>query len=91
MIVRTWRGATAAADADEYVAYMNRTGLAEYRATPGCVGAFTLCRPRGERMEFLFLSFWESEAAVRAFAGEDMSRARFYPEDARFLVEAAAT
>jgi heme-degrading monooxygenase HmoA len=33
------------------------------------------------------VSFWESEAAVRAFAGPDIERAVFYPEDDRYLID----
>ena len=41
----------------------------------------------GLRAEFLLLSFWESEAAVREFAGDPLDRAVFYPEDDRYLLE----
>jgi hypothetical protein len=30
---------------------------------------------------------WESEEAIRRFAGGEIDRAVFYPEDERFLVE----
>lgn len=33
------------------------------------------------------LSLWESEDAVKAFAGEDVSVAVFHPEDERHLIE----
>jgi hypothetical protein len=33
------------------------------------------------------LSFWDSRDSIRAFAGEDIDQAVFYPEDDRFLVE----
>ncbi len=36
--------------------------------------------------EFVTLTLWESEDAVRAFAGEDNLRARYYPEDDDFLL-----
>ena len=39
------------------------------------------------RAEFLLLTLWESEEAIRRFAGDDICRAVFYPEDDRFLVE----
>ena len=91
MIARTWRGWTAAADGDAYVAYVRETGLAAYLATPGNLGAWILRRPDGERTEFVTLSFWESRDAIRAFAGEDIERAVFYPEDDRFLVEREET
>jgi heme-degrading monooxygenase HmoA len=87
MIARTWRGATRAADAETYVAYLHATGLKAYRDTPGNRGAFCLRRIVGDRAEFVTLSLWESEAAIKAFAGEDIGRAVYYPEDDRFLVE----
>ena len=87
MIARTWWGATRAGDADAYLAYPEATGLAAYRATPGNLGAYALRRVADGRAEFLLVSFWESEAAVHAFAGDDGERAVFYPEDDRFLVE----
>ena len=37
--------------------------------------------------EVVTLSFWESEEAIRAFAGDDISVARFYPEDDRYLID----
>ena len=87
MIVRTWRGATRKEDADTYLRYLEKTGLPEYRATPGNLGVLALRRVRGARAEFLLLTLWESEDAIRRFAGNDIGRAVFYPEDERFLVE----
>ncbi len=86
MIARTWAGATRAADADAYLEYLHATGLAAYRATPGNRGALALRRITGERAEFLLLTLWESEEAIRRFAGDDIDRAVFYPEDERFLI-----
>lgn len=36
---------------------------------------------------FLTLSYWESEQAIRAFAGAEPLKAKYYPEDADFLLE----
>ena len=33
------------------------------------------------------MSFWDSREAVEGFAGQDIEKAVFYPEDERFLVE----
>ncbi len=87
MIARSWRGATRAEDADAYVEYLRKTGLAGYRGTPGNRGVLALRRIRDGRAEFLLISLWESEEAIRLFAGEAIERAVFYPEDDRFLVE----
>ena len=86
MIARTWAGAVRAADADAYLAYLHATGHAAYAATPGNRGVLTLRRLAGDRAEFLLISLWESEDAIRAFAGDDIERAVFYPEDDRFLI-----
>lgn len=86
MIARTWRGATKAEDADAYVEYLEKTGFREYRATPGNLGVLGLRRLAEGRAEFLLVTLWESEEAVRRFAGDDPARAVFYPEDERFLV-----
>ena len=32
------------------------------------------------------LSWWADELSIKAFAGEDISRARYYPADDRFLL-----
>jgi heme-degrading monooxygenase HmoA len=86
MIARTWRGAVRAADTDAYLAYLNAVGTPGYTAVPGNVGVVTLRRLVDGRAEFLLVSFWDSEAAVRAFAGPNIERAVFYPEDDRFLI-----
>ena len=87
MIIRIWRGATKNDDADAYVAYMERTGLSEYRATEGNLGASLLRREEEGRTRFVFISLWASFEAIRRFAGEDVDRAVFYPEDDRFLID----
>lgn len=87
MIVRMWRGAVKAADADEYAAYIDATGFREYGETPGNRGAYMLRRDRDGLTEFLTVSMWDDMDAVKAFAGDDPERAVLYPEDERFLVE----
>lgn len=74
-------------DADAYVEYIVNTGMAEYRATPGNQGAWMLRRDDGDRSEIITFSLWDSRDSIRAFAGEDIDQAVFYPEDDRFLIE----
>ena len=91
MIARIWRGAVRPEDTDEYVAYIEATGIEAYRSTRGNVGAWILHRPVDDLTEIVTFSLWDSLEAVRGFAGEDESRAVFYPEDDRFLVERSLT
>ena len=86
MIARMWRGWVRPDDAPAYAEYIERTGLADYRQTPGNRGAWMFQRRDGERMEIVTLSFWDSYEAVSRFAGADISRARFYPEDEQYLI-----
>lgn len=87
MIARMWHGVTPADKADDYVDYLNRTGVPDYRATEGNRGVYILRRIEGDRAHFLTLSLWESLDAIKGFAGDDVERARYYPEDADFLLE----
>lgn len=87
MIMRTWRGAVRPEDADRYLEHQSDTGVADYRATAGNLGVLVLRRDVGDLVEVTTVSLWESMDAVRAFAGDDPSVARFYPGDDDLLVE----
>jgi heme-degrading monooxygenase HmoA len=91
MIARTWHGAVPAAKADAYHAYLLATGLPDYRATPGNRGVYVFRRLEGDVAHFLLTTFWDSLDSIRAFAGDDVERARYYPEDEAFLLELEPT
>lgn len=86
MIARSWDGVTPAAQADEYADYVRRTGVTDLAATDGNLGVYLLRRREGGRARFRVLSLWDSMEGIRRFAGDDAERARYYPEDARFLL-----
>jgi heme-degrading monooxygenase HmoA len=87
VIARIWRGWTRPGDAEAYAAYMEEVAAPESLGTPGNRGFSVLHRRDGDREEFLTISLWDSLESIRAFAGDDLERAVFYPEDERFLVE----
>jgi heme-degrading monooxygenase HmoA len=87
MIARTWHGRVPAVRADEYYKYLLRTGIPDYRHTPGNMGVYVFKRLEGNVAHFLLTSLWDSLASIRAFAGEDIEQARYYPEDTGFLLE----
>ncbi|HMB89816.1 MAG TPA: antibiotic biosynthesis monooxygenase [Rhodothermales bacterium] len=87
MIARTWHGAVPAEKADTYHAFLLRTGVPDYQATPGNRGVYVLRRAEGDLAHFLLVTFWDDLDAIRAFAGEDVLRARYYPEDDDFLTD----
>lgn len=87
-VMRTWTGVIRTADRAAYRDYIAETGLDGYRSTPGNLDAWMLYRSRADGMtEVVTVSLWESRDAIEGFAGNDIDRARFYPEDDRYLVE----
>lgn len=67
---------------------MNSEGHAYPFSVPGNAGAWILSRDLADgRTEIVTLSFWESEEAIRGFAGDRIEQAVFYPEDDRYLVD----
>lgn len=87
-VVRLWHGWVETVNKDEYIAYMARSGMAGYRETPGNRGAYIMSRDHEDgRSTIVTVSYWESFDAIRAFAGDEIDRARFYPEDDQFLVD----
>jgi len=87
MVIRVWKGRTRAEDSDRYVEYLRETGIADSRNTSGNRGVLVSRRNQGDESEFLFISLWESVEAVKAFAGEDVERARYYPDDSKYLLD----
>jgi len=86
-ILREWRAEIRRALRDDYVKYVETTGLVGYRRTPGNLGAIVAVRDLdSERSEIVTLSWWVDKKSIVAFAGEDIGRARYYPEDDRYLL-----
>ena len=87
MIARLWHGTTTTDKADAYLAFLQARALPDYRGTPGNIAAYILRREDGDITHFSTLTYWSSLSAIEAFAGADISRAKYYPEDAGFLLE----
>ena len=86
-VLREWRAEIRRALKDEYVEYVIATGLASYRRTPGNLGASVAVRDLDPaRSEIVTLSWWTDAEAIKAFAGADIARARYFPQDDRFLL-----
>jgi heme-degrading monooxygenase HmoA len=86
-MVRIWHGRTRRDRADAYAEFLVARALPDYRSVAGNRAVHLLRRDAGEETHFLTVTLWDSEEAVRAFAGDDVLRAKYYPEDADFLLE----
>ena len=86
-VARMWRGEVPVARATEYEAYLNSEGLTKLRSIRGNLGVQMFRRTVGDREEFVVISYWPDEASIRAYAGEDVLRARLRPRDPEFLID----
>ena len=82
-----WHGRVTAAKAAAYRDFLNARAIPDYRSVPGNLSVQILERAEGDTTHFVTLTVWESLAAIRGFAGDDVERAKYYPEDKDFLLE----
>ena len=87
MIARTWKGRVPATKAADYHAFLLGSGVRDYRATPGNLGVLVERRIEGDEAHFVLTTLWDSVESIRAFAGDQFDRARYYPEDDDYLIE----
>ena len=87
MICRMWHGITPRSKADAYTAFLELRAVEDYRSVPGNLSVAVLRRDESDVTHFMTVTYWESEGSIRAFAGDDLLRAKYYPEDQQFLLE----
>jgi heme-degrading monooxygenase HmoA len=82
-----WHGRVPTTKADAYRDFVTGRAIPDYRSVPGNLSVHVLERREREVTHFITLTFWDSLDSIRAFAGEDAEKAKYYPEDAEFLLE----
>ena len=87
VICRIWHGRTRLDRADAYAAFLRARAIPDYRSITGNLDAAVLRRDDGDVAHFLTVTRWISLDAIRAFAGDDLLKAKYYPEDRDFLLE----
>ena len=87
MIIREWRGRALRSREGEYLAHFNNSVLPQLKNVPGFIGAHVMSRPKGDLMEFVVLTRWESFDAIRRFAGPKFERAVVEPAAAVALTD----
>ena len=89
LTVRTWSATADAEGARNYSRYFTGTLLPELRKLAGFEGAYLLRRDldRDGTVELTAHTFWESPAAIRAFAGDDITVAIVEPEARAMLLD----
>ena len=87
LITRVWHGTTRLDHADEYLEFLVKTGVADYKKTPGNLSVEILRRPEGDICHFWTVTKWDSFENIKKFAGEDYEKAKYYEEDKQYLLE----
>lgn len=87
MITRIWHGKTRAEQAFEYMESLRVSGISDYKNTPGNLSVKVLRRIDGDVCHFWTITEWDSYESIMKFAGEDYEKAKYYPEDGKYLLE----
>ena len=87
MIARRWHGRVSADKADAYLELMASVGLPDYRSTPGNRGAWCLHRRDADAVHVEMFTLWDDLEAIRRFAGDQLTKAKYYDFDPDYLLE----
>ncbi|SDC96350.1 hypothetical protein [Glycomyces harbinensis] len=86
MILRTWTARATPEGVDAYRNYFEVVLLPELRRRPGFRGAYLVAEGDEPVRTLSTLTFWESMASIRGFAGEDVDASVVEPEAQAVLV-----
>jgi heme-degrading monooxygenase HmoA len=87
VICRIWHGRTLRSKADAYARFLEERAIPDYRSVPGNLSVEIMQRDEDGVSHFLTVTHWDSETSIRAFAGDEPLRAKYYPEDKEYLLE----
>jgi len=86
-ITRIWHGIAKVEHADEYLDFLEQSGVSDYKSIDGNLSVEILRRIDGDKCHFWTVTKWDSYESIKKFAGEDFEKAKYYPEDKNFLLE----
>ena len=75
MIERHWKGIAKEAMAGDYMLHLKNDTFQRLKSITGFLSAKILTRHVAEGIEFLIVTTWQDENAIKAFAGPDMETA----------------
>lgn len=61
--------------------------MKDYLETAGIISAKILRRVENDICHFWTVTEWQDIESIKKFAGEDYEKARYYPEDKKYLLE----
>jgi heme-degrading monooxygenase HmoA len=85
MLARYFTATVSRANAPKYYAFFRDTLTPQLKTIPGHRGALVMSHAKGDTVELLVLTFWESADAIRRFAGDTPDLAVVEPEARELL------
>ena len=82
-----WHGRVPASKAEAYREFLNARAIPDYQSVRGNLSVHILERKESDITHFITLTFWKDMDSIKAFAGNDVEAAKYYPEDQDFLLE----
>jgi uncharacterized damage-inducible protein DinB len=87
MITRIWHGKTKKEDSNIYRQYVIDSGIKEYQKTKGNLDAQIWQKDENEITHIWTVTRWKDFESIKAFAGGDYQKAKYYPKDEKYLLE----
>ncbi|MCK9211660.1 MAG: hypothetical protein M0P61_12550 [Ignavibacteriaceae bacterium] len=66
---------------------MENTGIKDYKNIPGNLSVEVWRKKEDDICHFWTVTKWNSIESIKQFAGELYEKARYYPEDEKYLLE----
>ena len=87
MIARIWHGKTKVTDYQTYTDFLKQVAIPDYEKTAGFEGLTFLRVIENDEGHFTLITYWKDIEAIKYFAGDEYQKAKYYPEDAGYLIE----
>lgn len=87
MIARIWHGRTKVEDYEKYTQFLIERAIPDYKGTEGFIKLAFLRNIQEDAAHFTLITFWENLEIIKQFAGDEVDKAKYYPEDKDFLLE----
>lgn len=84
MIAREWKATCPQKHKEGFISYLYETGIKDTSTTDGFLGAQIFTRDLVLEVEITLITYWQSLEQIKAFAGDDISVAKLYPEDDKY-------
>jgi len=87
MIIRMWHGRVSNDDGNAYREFLKQRAIPDYQSVAGNIDVKILERQEEDATHFITMTTWENLEVIKAFAGENPEKAKYYPEDDDYLLE----